>query len=188
MTIPSCTDDLIAEIECWHCETGLTLEQRSEADGNCPHCSVDIDVDEYLARALARIKELEGERVAQGTQRKRERWLRNINQAIKCGLPKHLTADLRNTAKEIENSMQYGGTKRLRDRIAELEEAQKPKTAEQRLMAAGVFKGAGGLRRFCEAKEFWAEQDYGTRFYFGPNANDYLHHGVLATALRLLDE
>lgn len=160
MTIPSCTDDLIAEIECWHCETGLTLEQRSEADGNCPHCSVDIDVDEYLARALARIKELEGERVAQGTQRKRERWLRNINQAIKCGLPKHLTADLRNTAKEIENSMQYGGTKRLRDRIAELEEAQRNllEAADSMRATYGCITGATPEHDDTYIHEQWAEE------------------------------
>ena len=46
------------ELICWSCEVGMTLDQRSEADGNCPHCSVEIDVDECLATALSERDEL----------------------------------------------------------------------------------------------------------------------------------
>lgn len=60
-------------------------------------------------------------------------------------------------------------------------------TAEQKLMAAGVFKGADGLRKLAECQEFWDEQSYGTRLYFGTGIADYLHRDVLRTAVAALD-
>ncbi|AYG48347.1 hypothetical protein DV532_29320 (plasmid) [Pseudomonas sp. Leaf58] len=32
-------------IQCWSCRKSLTLAQRGEADGHCPHCRVEIDLD-----------------------------------------------------------------------------------------------------------------------------------------------
>ncbi|MCC4260827.1 hypothetical protein LL270_09180 [Pseudomonas aestusnigri] len=54
------------EIVCWSCDVSLSLSEREESDGLCPHCSVEIDLDEYLVESLtaraadkARIAELE---------------------------------------------------------------------------------------------------------------------------------
>lgn len=74
------------------------------------------DYEAALAREAALREELNGyEPASSGTASKRARWLLNIQDAIKYGLPKHLVGRLNNTAKEIQNSIKYGGTKRLRD-------------------------------------------------------------------------
>ena len=65
-----------------------------------------------------------------GTASKRARWLLNIQDACKYGLPKHLVNRLNNTAKEIQNSIKFGGTKRLRDENESLQ--QRLTVAEQR--------------------------------------------------------
>jgi hypothetical protein len=59
-------------------------------------------------------------------------------------------------------------------------------TAEDKLAAAGVYKGVAGLRGLLDARDFWDKQPYGTRLYFGNGGSDYLHRGVLETAVRLL--
>ncbi len=56
----------------------------------------------------------------------------------------------------------------------------------KKLAKAGVFKGFEGLEGLANAKEFWEQQMYGTRLYYGPGIADYLHHGVLETAIKLL--
>lgn len=60
--------------------------------------------------------------------------------------------------------------------------------AEHKLSAAGVFKGAEGLRGLLDAQDFWDQQPYGTRLYFGEMANEYLHRDVLRAAVALLDQ
>jgi len=62
-----------------------------------------------------------------------------------------------------------------------------PQTAEQKLCAAGVFKGAEGLRGLARAREFWERQPYGTRLYYGEGGLQYLHRSVLETAIDILD-
>ncbi len=32
-------------IECWACKTDLTVEQIEDADGNCPECDSEIDLE-----------------------------------------------------------------------------------------------------------------------------------------------
>lgn len=60
-------------------------------------------------------------------------------------------------------------------------------SAEKELARQGVFAGHDGLRGLAEADEFWAEQPYGTRFYYGPGGLSYLHRGVLQSAVAALD-
>ncbi|MEI7177073.1 protein Eaa [Pectobacterium carotovorum] len=36
-------------IECWSCKKALTLQQRLEADGMCPHCDAEIELDDAPA-------------------------------------------------------------------------------------------------------------------------------------------
>lgn len=55
-------------IECWHCHTQVTLAERSDEDGFCPHCASELDLDDYLEQSVAAIdairadnKRLEGE-------------------------------------------------------------------------------------------------------------------------------
>jgi hypothetical protein len=59
--------------------------------------------------------------------------------------------------------------------------------AEEVLARRGVFKGAHGLRGLAECQRFWDEQPYGTRLYYGPGIADYLHRGVLRSAVEALD-
>ena len=54
------------------------------------------------------------------------------------------------------------------------------------LAAAGVFKGHHGLVGLLNADEFWFEQPYGTRLYYGDGVADYLHRDVLRAAVKLL--
>ena len=61
-------------------------------------------------------------------------------------------------------------------------------TAADTLARAGVFAGAHGLEGLANAVEFWEQQPYGTRLYYGPGAFDYLQIGVLKTAVKLLAE
>lgn len=32
--------------KCWSCNSPYTLRQRANADGNCPHCGVEIELDD----------------------------------------------------------------------------------------------------------------------------------------------
>lgn len=94
-------------------------------------------MDASLAREAALWEELNGyEPASPGTASKRARWLINIQDACKYGLPKHLVNRLNNTAKEIQNSIKFGGTKRLRDENESMQ--QRLAVAEQR---AGEFEG-----------------------------------------------
>lgn len=61
-----------------------------------------------------------------------------------------------------------------------------PTSAESKLQAAGVFKGAEGLRQFAESQEFWDEQPYGKRLYF--DSMNYLHRDIVRAVVRVLDE
>ena len=33
-------------LECWSCKRRISHQERSEADGNCPLCGVEIDLDD----------------------------------------------------------------------------------------------------------------------------------------------
>lgn len=88
-------------------------------------------LDAALAREAALLEELnQYEPASTGTASKRARWLINIQDACKYGLPKHLVNRLNNTAKEIQNSIKFGGTKRLRDENESLQ--QRLTVSEQR--------------------------------------------------------
>jgi hypothetical protein len=69
-----------------------------------------------------------------------------------------------------------------------LRSAANKATCADTLSAAGVFKGADGLERLAKADGFWEQQPYGTRLYFGDGASDYLHRGVLRTAIKLIEK
>lgn len=92
---------------------------------NIPKKYEDVVVllNEALIRETALLEELNGyEPASSGTASKRARWLINIQDACKYGLPKHLVGRLNNTVKEIQNSIKYGGTKRLRDENDDLQQ------------------------------------------------------------------
>lgn len=59
-------------------------------------------------------------------------------------------------------------------------------SAATALSAAGVSKGAHGLEGLLNANDFWAQQPYGTRLYYGDGLTDYLHRDVLRAAVELL--
>lgn len=54
------------------------------------------------------------------------------------------------------------------------------------LVAQGVFKGFDGLEGLAECQEFWDDQPYGTRLYYGPGGGQYLHRSVLLAAIAAL--
>lgn len=54
------------------------------------------------------------------------------------------------------------------------------------LTARGVFLNADCFQRWADASEFWDQQPYGTRFYWGPNTFDYIHRGILCEAVRTI--
>lgn len=56
----------------------------------------------------------------------------------------------------------------------------------EKLAAAGVFKGFEGLEGLLNAQEFWDEQSYGTRLYYGAGITEYLHRDVLRAAVEIL--
>ena len=58
--------------------------------------------------------------------------------------------------------------------------------AADTLTAQGVFKGAHGLEGLANSQEFWDQQPYGTRLYYGDGIADYLHRDVLRAAIRAL--
>ena len=87
-------------------------------------------------------------------------------------------------ATETEKTLVTGN---LRTLHAKMRERQVRESAEQKLAQQGVFKGHEGLRGLAEASEFWAEQPYGTRLYYGPGGLQYLHRSVLQAAVEALD-
>lgn len=69
----------------------------------------------------------------------------------------------------------------------------KPQAAEpssdelhRKLAAAGVFKGFEGLEGLLNKQEFWDDQSYGTRLYYGSGITEYLHRDVLRQAVNIL--
>lgn len=56
----------------------------------------------------------------------------------------------------------------------------------QKLAGAGVFKGFDGLEGLLNAQDFWDEQSYGTRLYYGAGITEYLHRDVLRAAVEIL--
>lgn len=54
------------------------------------------------------------------------------------------------------------------------------------LIKEGVFAGMHGLEGFANASEFWEQQPYGTRLYYGDGGLDYLHRGVLRSAIEII--
>ncbi len=48
-------------ITCWQCEESMTLAQRGDEDGQCPHCGVEVDLEDYLIAAKAEAQALRGE-------------------------------------------------------------------------------------------------------------------------------
>jgi len=57
-----------------------------------------------------------------------------------------------------------------------------------KLIEKGVFKGFHGLEGLVNAQEFWDNQPYGTRLYYGDGGEDYLHRSVLENAIKILQE
>lgn len=58
----------------------------------------------------------------------------------------------------------------------------------EKLAAAGVFKGFEGLEGLLNAQDFWDEQSYGTRLYYGAGITEYLHRDVLRAAVEILQQ
>ncbi len=48
-------------ITCWQCEESMTLAQRGDEDGQCPHCGVEVDLEDYLIAAKAEAQALREE-------------------------------------------------------------------------------------------------------------------------------
>ncbi len=55
-------------ITCWQCEESMTLAQRGDEDGQCPHCGVEVDLEDYLIAAKAEAQALREEVAALRTK------------------------------------------------------------------------------------------------------------------------
>ena len=55
---------------CWSCKTHITLAERAEADGECPHCEAELDLDDWPIEPAARHQ---GEPVAYQIRRRTDR-------------------------------------------------------------------------------------------------------------------
>lgn len=51
-----------------------------------------------------------------------------------------------------------------------------------------VFKNADCFERWANCDGFWENQPYGTRFYFGECASDYINRGILQAAVKQLNQ
>lgn len=40
------------KITCWSCKKPVAFEARTNNDGDCPHCQVELDLETYLERYL----------------------------------------------------------------------------------------------------------------------------------------
>lgn len=58
-------------ITCWQCEESMTLAQRGDEDGQCPHCGVEVDLEDYLIAAKAEAQALR-EEVARSEQHRND--------------------------------------------------------------------------------------------------------------------
>lgn len=58
----------------------------------------------------------------------------------------------------------------------------------EKLAAKGVFKGFHGLEGLVNSQEFWDNQPYGTRLYYGDGIADYLHRSILKAAVEILKQ
>lgn len=150
-TAPTVTDELIAELE-------EELALASELDVNAavtPAC-----LSALLAERADHLKIISErlEPASSGTKSKRKNWLENIREAQKFGLPKILVGRLDNTAKEIENSIRYGGTMRLRDRISELE-SERADHLQQLAAAAITAENCELFRKDAERLDWLISED-----------------------------
>lgn len=59
--------------------------------------------------------------VSTKTAQVRNRWIRNIEAAIKAGVPKHVKDGLETAIKQIKGSIEFGGKGHLQERIGLLE-------------------------------------------------------------------
>lgn len=50
-----------------------------------------------------------------------------------------------------------------------------------------VFKNAECFERWADCNSFWENMPYGTRFYFGDGASDYIQRGILRSAVKQLN-
>lgn len=50
----------VPSIKCWSCKLIVSLDDRADADGSCPHCSVELDLEDYLRAMLAAGAGLQG--------------------------------------------------------------------------------------------------------------------------------
>lgn len=32
---------------CWNCKNPVTMTQRADADGDCPHCNAELDIESW---------------------------------------------------------------------------------------------------------------------------------------------
>lgn len=127
MARPAVVHELICQLErredgpmCWTCgDQGHVHRIDGEYLGTCDQCNVyELSC---VKHELAQAKQVIADHLAPvsaNTQCRRERWLTNIADAIKFGLPSRLRTRLEYTEKEIRSSIRYGGSKhRARDEL-----------------------------------------------------------------------
>lgn len=74
--------------------------------------------------------------VSDSTRRERESWIETLREAIKSGLPKHVRNQAEQAIAGIEKSIRFGGTRLLRERMADLEIERDALLAERDVLKA----------------------------------------------------
>lgn len=64
-------------VDCWSCKVPMTLAERGDCDGCCPGCGAEVDLQDYLVKALAERDQIRVEVEALRKDAERYRWLRD---------------------------------------------------------------------------------------------------------------
>ena len=43
----------VERFPCWSCKESVSMRQRANADGDCPHCGVELDLEDWPAKQVA---------------------------------------------------------------------------------------------------------------------------------------
>lgn len=74
-------------IVCWNCTGSVTLDEREDQDGYCPHCLSELDLSDYLVQAIT-------ERDALRLDAERYRWLRAAENDVAVMFGGHAWEDM----------------------------------------------------------------------------------------------
>ena len=101
-------------------------------------------------------------------------------------------ADHRRLVREMDVALngEEGAAKQasLCDIVSQVKSLKRELVAPAHNYWQDVFKGADCFEKWANNNAFWEKQPYGTRFYFGDGAFDYVNREVLGSAVKQLNQ